>query len=53
MSRCKACDNRMTDSELMMGDDLCRKCLYITFGDSKYAEVVVAKVSEEQEDENS
>lgn len=47
-SRCLACDERFTDEELLRADDLCKKCLHMTFGDTSYQ--VEISLTEEDDD---
>ena len=35
-SRCLACDKPFNDEEILVADDLCRKCLRATYGDDQY-----------------
>ena len=49
--RCKACNKRFTDLELLIGDDLCRYCLNVTFGDTTAKEVITQDSDEDSTDE--
>jgi len=37
MSRCMACNARFTDEELLIADDLCKKCLGSTYESSMFS----------------
>lgn len=49
---CKACDKVFTNIELHIGDELCPKCLYLTFGDSVHMALAYVDKLDDNEDKN-
>lgn len=49
--RCVACDRILTDIELIKDYDFCGKCLFQTFGDSRYAKPIELSDDSESSDE--
>lgn len=49
--RCLACDKVFSDTELLIGDDFCKKCLRDTFGDTSWITELTALDDEVKDNE--